>query len=168
LAGAAQGEGFPPPLKAALLFPSCSIFFLLLYSFSRKDDMPQKNQAREAAPKNSTIIPMAKVLLLKKSDEERFCGMGMCQLLEAILKTGTVRGACVQMNMSYSKGWKLVRKLEAWLGAEAVVRHQGGRGGGEANLTQAGLDFLEKYAAFEKECQRAVNAAFKKYYQNEA
>ena len=130
--------------------------------------MPQKQGARVAAPKQTATIPVSKVLLFKKSDEEIFCGPGMRRLLEAILETGTVRDACAQMNMSYSKGWKLLRKLEAWLGTEAVVRHQGGHGGGEAFLTQAGLDFLKKHTAFEQECQRAVNAVFKKYYQSGA
>ena len=128
--------------------------------------MPQKNNMRESALKKTTAIPVSKVLLIKKTDKEISCGPGMCRLLEAILQTGTVSKACAQMNMSYSKGWKLLRKLEAWLGTEAAVRHQGGRGGGEAFLTQAGLDFLKKHTAFEKECQCAVNDVFKKYYQS--
>jgi molybdate transport system regulatory protein len=157
----------PYPLIKKPLLPSCFIFDAGLY-FLRKDDMTQKRTAAQKSGKKTWAIPVSKVLLLSKSNGEKYCGPGMCQLLEAILETGTVRDACAQMNMSYSKGWKLLQKLEAWLGTKAAVRQQGGRGGGEALLTPAGFDFLKKYTAFEAECQRAVDAVFKKYDLNGA
>jgi molybdate transport system regulatory protein len=122
-------------------------------------DALDEHEAQEIIPR-----PVTKVLLINEKDNETFCGPGMSQLLEAISKTGTVRQACEEMNMSYSKGWKLLRRLEKWLGVQVTVRHQGGKGGGEAFLTQEGFDFLKKHTAFEKECQGAVEELFKKYY----
>ena len=68
------------------------------------------------------------------------------------------------MQMSYSKGWKLLKAMETYLEYPVAERKQGGKGGGEAHLTEAGLAFVERHRAFESECQRAVQRLFKKYY----
>ncbi|MDR0568169.1 MAG: LysR family transcriptional regulator [Spirochaetaceae bacterium] len=88
----------------------------------------------------------------------------MIRLLKAIRETGNVRQACERMDMSYSKGWKLLKTLELYLGFSVVVRRQGGRGGGEAFLTAEGLAFLEKHEAFLRDCVSAVTEIFNRYY----
>jgi molybdate transport repressor ModE-like protein len=127
---------------------------------SLNDDVLQ-----EASPgPKITLRPRIKVLLVSEHDNEVFCGPGMGRLVAAILETGTVRRACEKMEMSYSKGWKLLKKLETWLGYPVAVRHQGGKGGGEAFLTPEGLDFLKRHTAFESECQCAIEDVFRRYY----
>ncbi|MDR1893377.1 MAG: LysR family transcriptional regulator [Spirochaetales bacterium] len=115
-------------------------------------------------PETGETRVLAKVFLLSPEKNKPFCGPGMIKLLQAIEKTGSVRQACEEMEMSYSKGWKLLRGLEAWLGMAITVRHQGGKGGGEALLTQEGRDFLKKHLSFEKDCQQAVENLFEQYY----
>ncbi|MDR2796171.1 MAG: LysR family transcriptional regulator [Spirochaetaceae bacterium] len=88
----------------------------------------------------------------------------MIRLLESINETGNVRHACENMQMSYSKGWKLLKALETWLTYQVVERKQGGRGGGETRLTEEGLDFLKKHRAFETECMDTVKTLFDRYY----
>ncbi|MDR1956166.1 MAG: LysR family transcriptional regulator [Treponema sp.] len=88
----------------------------------------------------------------------------MITLLKAIKETGNVRQACETMGMSYSKGWKLLKVIESWIGFPLTVRHQGGKGGGEAYLTEQGSAFLEKHQAFLAECQHAVQHIFDRYY----
>jgi molybdate transport system regulatory protein len=107
---------------------------------------------------------LAKIFLVASGEDKVFCGPGMIKLLLAIEQNGSVRRACEEMNMSYSKGWKLLRGLEAWLGFPVAVRHQGGRGGGEAYLTGKGREFLKKHRAFEQACQQAVEAVFERHY----
>jgi molybdate transport system regulatory protein len=106
---------------------------------------------------------LAKIFLMAPEDKV-FCGPGMIKLLSAIGRNGSVRRACEEMDMSYSKGWKLLRGLEAWLGSPVAVRHQGGKGGGEAYLTEEGRKFLKKHRTFEQECQQAVEEVFERYY----
>ncbi|MHB9292848.1 putative molybdate transport system regulatory protein [Hollandina sp. SP2] len=110
------------------------------------------------------VKPVAKVFLVTPGAEESFCGPGMIKLLTAIKQTGNVRHACEIMEMSYSKGWKLLKGLETWIGFPLTVRHQGGKGGGEAYLTDEGRAFLEKHQAFLQECQHAVQRVFERYY----
>jgi molybdate transport system regulatory protein len=111
---------------------------------------------------------LAKIFLMASGEDKIFCGPGMIKLLFAIEQNGSVRRACEGMNMSYSKGWKLLRGLEAWLGSPVAVRHQGGRGGGEAYLTNEGRKFLKKHRAFEQACQQAVEEVFDRYYHSDS
>lgn len=93
-----------------------------------------------------------------------FCGPGMVKLLEAVDKTGSVREAVALMGISYSKGWKLLSRLEEYLQIPVVDRQQGGKGGGKSVLTAEGAQFLEEYTAFIAECNEAVNRVFAKHY----
>jgi molybdate transport repressor ModE-like protein len=117
---------------------------------------------------NTNIEPITKVVLSKSDqDQKLFCGPGMINLLEAIRQTGNVRDACKQMAVSYSKAWKLLRGLEAWVDFPITVRQQGGAGGGETHLTEEGLNFLKKHLEFLQDCQNAVEEVYAHYY-NEA
>jgi molybdate transport system regulatory protein len=115
------------------------------------------------------VNPVIKVFLTAPGGHGKpFCGPGMIKLLEHIKITGNVRHACEKMKISYSKGWKLLNGLDEWLMYPVTVRHQGGKGGGEARLTERGAAFLEKHRAFEAECQTAAHEIFLKYYANSA
>jgi molybdate transport system regulatory protein len=111
------------------------------------------------------IKPAVKVLLV--TDGERglpFCGPGMVRLLEMIGKTGSVREAVDAMGISYSKGWKLLSRLEEYLQISVVDRQQGGKGGGKSALTPEGMQFLEKHTAFIADCKEEVKKIFDRYY----
>jgi molybdate transport system regulatory protein len=114
------------------------------------------------------VSPVVKVFLASPGGRGKpFCGPGMINLLEAINETGNMRRAVESMQLSYSKGWKLLNNLEAWLMYPVTERQQGGSGGGKANLTEEGVAFLKKHRAFEADCEKAVRAIYDKYYANE-
>ncbi|MDR3170233.1 MAG: LysR family transcriptional regulator [Treponema sp.] len=113
----------------------------------------------------SDVKPIVKIFLADPGGKHQpFCGPGMIKLLLSIKKSGNVRQACELMEMSYSKGWKLLKGLEAWLGCPVVLRQQGGQGGGKAHLTNDGEAFLERYQLFFQECQQKVQDIFERYY----
>ncbi|MDR0382469.1 MAG: LysR family transcriptional regulator [Spirochaetaceae bacterium] len=113
------------------------------------------------------IKPVLKIFFASPGGHGKpFCGPGMIKLIEAIQETGNVRKACEDIQMSYSKGWKLLNLLETCLMYPVTERQQGGKGGGNARLTEAGIAFLKKYRAFEAECQEAVEKLFDSYYAN--
>lgn len=114
---------------------------------------------------NGNFKPVTKIFLASPGGHgEPFLGPGMVQLLEHINTTGNVRSACLEMKLSYSKGWKLLRQLEDCLKFTVVLRRQGGAGGGDAKLTPEGVEFLKNHRKFEADCESAVNELFKKYY----
>jgi molybdate transport system regulatory protein len=111
------------------------------------------------------VKPVVKIFFASPGGRGKpFCGPGMIKLLDNISKTGNVRQACENMNMSYSKGWKLLNAVDKWLMYPVTARQQGGKGGGEARLTEKGAEFLAKHRAFQTECEEAVNKIFTKYY----
>lgn len=115
----------------------------------------------EKEQKNSAIHPKIR---LRFDTDEKFFGPGVCELLEGIAKMGSVQKACAAMELSYSKGSKMLKKLDQILEAPVVERWTGGSGGGGASLTEAGKWLVVTYRQMEKEVQQAAEDAFYKYY----
>lgn len=77
---------------------------------------------------------------------ERFYGPGVQELLTGIREHGSVKEACAVMDLSYSKGRRILKHAEAALGYQLVERQRGGdMGGGSAKLTPAAEDFIRQY-----------------------
>jgi molybdate transport system regulatory protein len=111
------------------------------------------------------IKPAVKVSLVTEGERGLpFCGPGMVRLLESIGKTGSVREAVDLMGISYSKGWKLLSRLEEYLQISVVDRQQGGKGGGKSALTPEGAQFVAQHTAFIAECNQEVKKVFDRYY----
>ena len=107
-------------------------------------------------------------LLLKFTDENNlpFFGPGVAELFSLIDETGSVRHASEKMGLSYSKAWKMIRGTEKALGKEAVVRTQGGKGGGKAELTESGKALLDLFFSMEKEMQQHLAEKWGDYLEN--
>ncbi len=95
---------------------------------------------------------------LRNDDSLPFFGPGTAELLELIAETGSVRHASERMALSYSKAWKMIRGIEEATGKEAVTRVQGGRGGGRAELTEAGKSLLCAFRAIERDMRMHLEA----------
>jgi len=102
-------------------------------------------------------------LQLRLAKEDVFLGPGAALLLHLIVNTGSVRAACAQMNISYSKGWKIINNMEYQLGYAVVERFHGGTGGGYTQLTDSGKLLLAQYDAFTRESKTAIQDIFDKY-----
>ncbi|WP_411678536.1 NTP transferase domain-containing protein [Caproicibacter sp.] len=96
--------------------------------------------------------------------EDVFFGPGTALLLRLIQTTGSVRSACAQMDLSYSKAWKMIRAMEEQLRCPVVERHQGGEGGGKARLTGQGEQLLALYDSFEEESKAEVQKIFHRHF----
>lgn len=113
------------------------------------------------AHKKQMLHPSLKVSIAR---EQNFFGPGTDQLLELIEHTGSVRNACQLMNISYSKGWKMIRLMEDQWGYPIVERKQGGITGGSSFLTERGRDLIHRYKLFQKEIKAHANESFKQYF----
>ena len=96
--------------------------------------------------------------------ETVFFDARVAMLLGLIEETGSVRTACTRMQLSYSSGWNIIRKLESQLSSPLITRTQGGAGGGKSHLTEEGRQFLERYNAFEDELKDQAQLLFGKYF----
>ena len=70
-------------------------------------------------------------------------------------------GACQLREISYSKGWKMVKNAEDQLGIEFLVRQAGGSKGGVSFLTGEGKAFLRKYRELEERLEQYAERAFR-------
>ena len=94
-------------------------------------------------------------------DGEKCFGPGIAELLERILRDGSLRKAAGEMGMAYSRAWNVVNECERALGYEIIARSVGGRAGGGSRLTEKGMYLLTSYRKLEAELneQAAVTAA---------
>ncbi|MEY8352416.1 LysR family transcriptional regulator [Lachnospiraceae bacterium 54-53] len=96
--------------------------------------------------------------------EERNFGPGVAELMKYVRERGSLSAACQEMNMAYSKAWKIVNKAEEDLGFSLMEGKRGGENGGTTVLTAEGEDFLDRYLAFVKETEAAAAELFHKYF----
>ena len=91
-------------------------------------------------------------------------GDGPYELLTNVEKLGSLHKACVQMGMSYSKAWKLIRTIEQRLGFLVLDREVGGRFGGGSKITPQVKQLMTCYARFRDEAKKAVERIYREQF----
>ena len=100
---------------------------------------------------SETDVMKAKIRVTLTTEKgERFYGPGVQDLLTGIREYGSVKEACTAMDLSYSKGRRILRHAEAVLGYQLVKRQQGGAAGGSAMLTPEAESFIQRYQSLTK------------------
>ena len=74
-----------------------------------------------------------------------------------------MNAACQAMQMSYTKAWKMINRIEKKLGYRVMERVAGGREGGGSQLTEEGERLLRVYRKMREEVQAAAEISFQKY-----
>jgi molybdate transport system regulatory protein len=82
-------------------------------------------------------------------EEEVAMGPGKADLLDAIRQTGSISAAARAMQMSYRRAWLLVDVMNRCFREPLVRGAAGGRQGGGAQVTEAGLRVLGQFRAME-------------------
>ncbi len=91
-------------------------------------------------------------------------GEGPYELLKRVEKTDSLHEAAHQMNMSYSKAWKLVQQIEKRLGFAFLDKKVGGLSGGGSQVTTEGKEFLTRYERFELDAKKVIENTFQKHF----
>ena len=112
---------------------------------------------RKATPR-SRLRPRLRVL----RGEDVVLGPGKAELLEAIARTGELRGAAAALGMSYMRAWKLVQMMNGAFRDPLVETTRGGTGHGAARLTKAGRTVLALYHEMERRSLAAAGPAFRR------
>lgn len=86
------------------------------------------------------------------------------QFLEVLELTGSIKLACTAMRISYSKGWKMLRRIERVWGFPMVQRRVGGTEGGSSQLTPRGRQFLAAYRRMEGEVLEQAQSSFSRHF----
>jgi molybdate transport system regulatory protein len=89
-------------------------------------------------------------------------GPGKADLLDAIHRTGSIRAAAGELEMSYMRAWTLVKTMNAAFRAPLVEKERGGAEQGGAQLTEAGREVLTTYRKIEQKAERAAEPLWEK------
>ena len=80
-----------------------------------------------------------------ETQDGKVLGPGRVELLERVRASGSIRQAALQMKMSYKQAWDLINHMNENLGSPVVISQRGGKGGGNAVVTEYGLMAIEQY-----------------------
>ena len=95
---------------------------------------------------------------------EKFFGEGPARLLCGIEEKGSLRAAALSMEMAYTKALSIIKRAEAALGFQLVIRTTGGRAGGGSRLTDEGKEWLTKYESYRNACLQANNKLYLEFF----
>lgn len=95
--------------------------------------------------------------------QERFFGPGICELLEKIQQTGSIQAASKEMEMSYTKAWKILNRAEKEMNRNLITRVNGGKNGGSSTLTEEGLQAVRDYREMEAKLSEEADELLRKY-----
>lgn len=88
---------------------------------------------------------------------EYFAGRGRIELLKHIKETGSISQAAKVMGMSYKAAWDSVDAMNKITGEVLVSRISGGRHGGGSKITDAGLEFIERYDKYTETFEKILS-----------
>lgn len=120
-----------------------------------------QERRKSSLPDMPALHFKTKLILSKEQD---FFGPGVYHLLQDIDETGSIQAAAAKMNMSYSKSWKMINKVEKELGFRFLNRCNGGKNGGSSTITPEGRLFMERYRAMLEDMRRITGGFFETYF----
>ena len=103
-----------------------------------------------------------KLYLLDK-DGEKFMGIGVLWLLENIGEEQSLRAASMKMNLSYSKAYNMLKKLEKEVGHPFVERKRGGAQREGVVLTPFARRYMDLYRNFQEKAKEAALVEYNNY-----
>ncbi|HMG08944.1 MAG TPA: winged helix-turn-helix domain-containing protein [Mucilaginibacter sp.] len=96
-----------------------------------------------------------------ETGEEKILGPGRVELLERIQASGSIRQAALQMKMSYKQAWDLVNHMNDHFGQPLIISHRGGKGGGNAVVTDHGLKVIRQFQVLNQKLQEFLTESTK-------
>ena len=112
------------------------------------------------------ILKLRYKLWIEKDGEKVF-GDGPLDILHRVERTGSLRQAAVEINMSYSQAWNLIKDLEKRLGFNLLRRKVGGEKGGGSEITDKARELMMKFEIFRGRADQNLHSLYKKIFNEE-
>lgn len=109
------------------------------------------------------ILGLRYKIWLEKNGEKVF-GDGPLDILHRVERTGSLRQAAEEINMSYSQAWNLMRDLEKRLGFKLLKRKVGGEKGGGSEITEEAREMMMKFEIFRERADQNLNSLYRKIF----
>lgn len=109
-------------------------------------------------PSTPTPPRELKARLRFKRGDALVLGPGRIELMEAVAQCGSISGAARAMGMSYRRAWLLIDEVNSAFARPLVESVAGGRRGGGARLTEAGVAVVAAYRRMLAAADKAMAA----------
>ena len=103
-------------------------------------------------------------LTIRLFTDRKAFGPGVAELLCRVRETHSLRAAALEMEMAYSKAWKIVKNAEDCLDCKLLSTATGGKNGGGATLTSEAEQLLASYDAYCRELNAFAAEKFQEAY----
>lgn len=123
-----------------------------------------KDKESDAEKNEITYKKIYPQLRIRLCDEEPLFGPGTICLLRLIRTCASMKEACMSMEMSYSKGWKIINRAEEGLGYKLIHRRHGGKQGGRCTLTEEAVSLIERYEVMEQRVKSYMQEQFSQLF----
>lgn len=87
-------------------------------------------------------------------------------LLQAIEETGSISGAAEHLNIPYRRAWDKIHECEERLGVKLIETQTGGSGGGGAQLTPEGAEYVRRFKKFSQGLDELVRNRFREAFEH--
>jgi molybdate transport system regulatory protein len=104
------------------------------------------------------LVPRVKVWL--ERDSRYVFGLGICEILEAVGRTGSIKQAAASLGRSYRHVWARIKGAEAALGGTLVVTRVGGSGPQRSFLTGEARGLIAAFSDLRTALFEIVEAEF--------
>ncbi len=104
------------------------------------------------------LRPRIKVWL--EIDGEYAFGHGLCEMLQAIDRAGSIKQAASDLGKSYRYVWGRIKEAEGTLGRQLVESHVGGTGVQRSLLTTPARRLVADYLALRERMRETMNREF--------
>ncbi len=112
------------------------------------------------------LVKLKLRIYIANEKDESFMGIGVLWLLKGIEEYGSIRRAAAEMDMSYTKAFNILKRLEKSLGEAILERHKGGNSREGATITEFGRKFLDQYEEFNKKIEDYSNSQLNDFLKN--
>ena len=109
-----------------------------------------------------TLVPRVKVWL--ERDGRYVFGLGICEILEAVDRTGSIKQAAASLGKSYRHVWTRIKEAEAALGGSLVETHIGGSGTQRSFLTEQARRLITAFSGLRQAIFESVEAEFSRRF----
>ena len=99
-----------------------------------------------------------------ENEAGKIFGLGPLDILARVQRTGSLRQAAFEINMSYSQAWNLIKCLEKRLGFNLLERKVGGKRGGGSVITQEAANLMTKYKNFYTQAEKSINLLYQNIF----
>ncbi|MCQ2500790.1 MAG: NTP transferase domain-containing protein [Lachnospiraceae bacterium] len=154
-------------LRGAMEESSYSITNLIVDDKAVNWDVDTQKEYMELIEWNShresgyPIHPKVDVRLVRGTDF--FCSV-LANLLQYIERTGSIQEACQELEISYSKGSKMIKDAEKALGFKLLERWSGGVSGGGSRMTEEAKGFIQCYKEMLTKLQNITDQVFRESF----